>query len=240
MVAILGERRCHPAFRKFITVVSIIGVVSLILLFLTLVNLTTLQPKFCELCHQKVYKRWSTSTHARVNCSKCHIRPGIENIFLSRFGLLEQIYWIIAGGENKTKPVGFVSPPTNEICFRCHEATRVVSPGGDIIIPHQFHVKKGKLKCVDCHQKFVCLRSTLKKTIVPMEHCMACHDGLKATDECKACHTEKSSPKSHWAKYPGWIQNHGGEAKANRTKCDECHIKPKGFCNSCHWYNPVD
>lgn len=229
------KRQAHPFFRRFITITSAVGILVVVILFLTLPNIVTFQPRFCEICHKKVYNTWKTSTHAKTGCLSCHVGSGLENMVLSRVGLAQEIWMTISPKEEREKPIGFVSPPTNEQCLPCHEARRRISPSGDVVIPHQSHIKIRKLDCVECHEKFVCVRTGKGKAIVTMEGCYRCHNGRKATDECTACHTEKAAPPSHREK---WVLQHGPEAQANKKECEDCHSKPKDFCKTCHGQKP--
>jgi nitrate/TMAO reductase-like tetraheme cytochrome c subunit len=233
------EVRRHPIFRRFINITSIIGIIMILLLFFGLPNLVTFQPAFCGQCHsdakRPVYQQWKTSTHAKIGCMQCHVRPGLKNIFLSRIGLAQEIWMRVVPSEKREKPVGFDSPPTNETCMPCHEARKRISPSGDIVIPHQSHIKIRKLNCVDCHQNFVCRRTSKTKALVSMEGCYRCHNGRRATNECTACHTEKGVPASHRDK---WVLQHGTEAQTDKDTCMECHSKPKDFCKSCHGVKP--
>lgn len=189
---------------------AFIGVAVLIFIFLGLPNLVTYQPAFCGSCHPEVYKQWSTSTHAKIGCMQCHVKSGFNNLLLSRVGLLQRIYLRFNAAEFKRmkqkneKPIGFVASPSNEICLPCHEARKRISPSGDIIIPHQSHIKIRKLACTDCHASFVCARVGKDKAIVTMEGCYRCHS---ATNECTTCHnTEKGAPGydlKDLRRYPG-------------------------------------
>ncbi len=235
------DRRGHPVLRRVINIAAAIGVLLLLLVFLGLPNLVTYQPSFCGACHPEVYKEWSTSTHAKTGCMTCHVKSGFGNLMLSRIGLLQRIYLRINPGEvtrmkaNKEKPIGFVAPPPNEVCLPCHEARKRISQGGDIIIPHQSHIKIRQLSCTDCHESFVCARIGKTKAIVTMEGCYRCHNGRRATNECTACHTEKGAPPSHRGK---WVLSHGAEAQSDKNACMECHSKPKDFCKNCHGNKP--
>jgi hypothetical protein len=235
------DRRGHPLLRRIINITAIIGVVILLLVFLGLPNLVTYQPAFCGQCHKEVHSQWNTSTHAKFGCMECHVKSGFNNLMLSRIGLLQRVYLWINPAEvkemkkNKEKPIGFVAPPPNEVCLPCHEARKRISPSGDIIIPHQSHIKIRKLDCVGCHENFVCSRIGKKKALVTMESCYRCHNGRRATTECTACHTEKGAPPSHREK---WKLTHGSEAIVAKDECLACHSKPKDFCKNCHDSKP--
>lgn len=237
-----GERRGHPLFRKIINIMAGFGAVVLIVIFLGLPNLVTFQPRFCGSCHPDVYKEWNTSTHAKIGCMQCHVKSGFNNLLLSRLGLAQRIYLRINSAEVKRmkdkgeKPIGFIAPPPNEVCLPCHQARKRISPSGDIVIPHQSHIKIRKLACTDCHENFVCARAGKGKAIVSMEGCYRCHNGRRATNECTACHTEKGAPPSHRGR---WVLNHGADALANKDACMECHSKPKDFCKNCHGNKPA-
>ena len=238
----LPEQRVHPLFRRVIKITAGFGVAILIILFFALPNLVTYQPAFCGFCHPEVQKQWSTSTHAKTGCLTCHVKSGFQNFLLSRLGLAQRIYLLLDPAEvarMKKKgetPIGFITPPPNETCLTCHQARKRISPGGDIIIPHQSHIKIRKLACTDCHESFVCARVGKGKAVVTMEGCYGCHNGRRATNECTACHTEKGAPLSHRGR---WVLEHGADALADKNACMECHSKPKDFCKNCHGNKPA-
>ncbi len=236
-----GLQRKHYA-RKVIDkakesfkVVLITGFVFLLVVaFLVGGAIYTTSPVFCKSCHVMVpyYNDWNTSTHSSIGCVTCHIEPGFMNQVLGRARTaIYIIRFFLAGSGN----IG-TSKPSNNVCLQCHIAEKRVTAAGDLIIPHPLHVTKMELTCLECHSNLVHHRPKgAKKSVVPMETCLTCHNGKKATDRCDACHTEKAYPASH--KRPDWLKVHGALSKTEN--CNECHGWRPDWCSECHQKKPA-
>lgn len=159
------------------------------------------KPEFCGTCHnmQPYINSWQATTHSQVSCSSCH--PQIN--------LLNYIYKYRLENSNPVMNKVFVSDQT---CQQCHNPNRLVTPPGNLKIPHNYHSDKS-IDCVDCHNN-VSHANTYEKmasrtgldgqTIwkqvkrdldfgnrVPMQRCLDCHNGTMATRECTACHDKE-------------------------------------------------
>ncbi len=93
----------------------------------------------CASCHDKQYKEFQKSTHARINipgetkaqgCETCH-GPGSLHVE--------------AGGG---KGVGGIINPSKDpsTCFSCHSDKKL-----EFRLPHHHPVLEGKMSCSDCH-----------------------------------------------------------------------------------------
>lgn len=160
---------------------------------------------FCKNCHEmnpNVFT-WQISSHNRIGCLKCH-----SDIELTDFTYR---HW---RGFFDTPIVAKTFIP-NSTCTQCHSETRSITPAQNNIVPHQLHMNKG-VDCIDCHSSIthfnvssILIANKVKdvsvfddreakkfKTnkAVPMSTCLVCHNGAKASDQCKACH--KDVPKT--------------------------------------------
>lgn len=193
------------------------------------------QPRFCVSCHieQGPYDTWEKSTHSRVVCTKCHVEPGFANSIKFRTTLIRLIY--ITFSKDPSKPTQ-VTLPGNDNCNECHKAKRRISASGDLLIPHDSHIKLRGLRCVDCHRNLVHNIKASKHNRPPMITCYKCHDGKKAPNQCTACHTEKSVPEDHRA--ADWLKTHRAKQLEDPAYCERCHGWVKGYCVECHQRRP--
>ncbi len=140
----------------------------------------------CAQCHDKEYKEYKLSTHARINikndstgaegCETCH-GPGSIHV------------------DNGGIGVGIINPKKNpEICFTCHTDKKM-----QFRLPYHHPVIEGKMSCTDCHDAHgIDVRPwTATSEEGVNEVCFKCHtdkrgpyiwkhDALK--DGCTACH----------------------------------------------------
>ncbi|MHB8983925.1 MAG: cytochrome c3 family protein [Carboxydocellales bacterium] len=167
------------------------------------------EASFCKNCHEmnpNVFT-WQISSHNRIGCLKCH-----DDIELADFTYR---HW--RGFFNT--PIVAKSFISNETCTACHSETRVITPMQNNIVPHQLHLNKG-VDCIDCHNSIthfnvssLLIAQKVKDVStfgardakkfksnksVPMGTCLVCHNGSKASNQCKACHKEapKAVPQS--------------------------------------------
>lgn len=228
-------RRVVDKVKESYKVVVLTGAIFLIVAALIAgIAVYTTSPVFCKTCHVMVpfFQDWHTSSHAEIGCVSCHLEPGFVNQVGGRLRTAIYIarYFITGHGRIGT------SKPSNKVCLLCHVAEKKVSASGDLVIPHPLHVKIAELKCAKCHDNLVHHRPKgSKKSTVPMETCLECHNGVRATDACEACHTEKAYPKSH--KRPDWMKVHGELSKTEN--CEACHAWRPDWCSECHQKKPA-
>lgn len=207
----------------------------------------TSSSKFCASCHEmkpEVYT-WKASTHSEVDCTSCHTDGVYKDLAKDKAkGLVEQLKKQSSG--TSAAPIRMPNEVPDSACEKCHNmSTRQVTPSGDIIIPHDKHMKEG-VECVQCHSgiahgKVADRKMTYStdldnwdskvgnvamkdfKFIRPdMDTCMDCHKARQITLECKACHTTGMLPKSH-KKEDFKLDSHGSYAKKDLEKCNKCH-----------------
>ncbi|WP_366921846.1 NapC/NirT family cytochrome c [Metallumcola ferriviriculae] len=189
-------------------------------------------PEACGGCHamQPQVKTWQVTAHNNIDCVTCH-----EDLSMATFKFRE-------GTGRYRLPIENTKFMEDDVCLQCHNPKRIVTPPGDLVIPHTLHMEKG-VDCIDCHEAVV--HANVNKEVmtegldpgdftlemaqeltehgnrIPMDKCMQCHNGAKAPRDCNVCHTDKQSPPSHDELQ--WGTGHGREAFKNINSCNECH-----------------
>ncbi|GAW91449.1 cytochrome c3 family protein [Calderihabitans maritimus] len=189
-------------------------------------------PETCASCHimKPQVMAWQLTAHSTVPCRQCH-----QDISLLTYKFRHR-----TGRYRLPVQVdGFMS---DEICLQCHNPKRIVTPPGDLLIPHTLHMTKG-IDCIDCHRNVVHANVNqliMKQKLnpgdinleqvkqltsygnrIPMDKCMECHNGAKAPRECNVCHSDKQIPDNH--RLAQWSTQHGKEAFKNIGECNDCH-----------------
>ncbi|MHB1345096.1 MAG: NapC/NirT family cytochrome c [Thermoleophilia bacterium] len=229
-------RAVRIRYRYLLLMISAVAFIGLSAVYLPVAMTST--PGFCGNCHlmEEPVELWEDSTHANVNCIKCHVEPGflkeLEHKVLSYKEIYAQFF-----GHGEMPPD--VKRPTNESCLQCHTLDREVSPGGDLRIPHREHVEMRDLKCADCHFNVVHTRNGVPGGPPPMDVCYMCHDGVKAPNECETCHLTPPSDFKTQAHPEDAIDNHGKLARDRVEDCYRCHSQQSAFCENCHSKPPA-
>ncbi len=202
--------------------------------------------KFCSSCHEMKpqYYTWKASSHSEVECDSCHIQPGAKNLAKAKGNGLKELYK--QQTDTYLAPIKMPTLIPDEACEKCHNMkTRKVTASGDIIIPHDKHMKEG-VKCVECHSGVAhgkisdrkatyksdydkwdektgaAFMSDKKYTSPNMDTCMQCHEVRKASLACKTCHTTSMLPKNH--KTEAFKKGgHGKIQPSDLKKCEQCH-----------------
>jgi hypothetical protein len=212
--------------------IRLVVLVAVVLLVLPVFS--TLQPRYYsryrDLRISMAY--WRNSTHGLMTCAGCHVEPGIEGYASFAARSIPAFYSQLVNGPAKTNILG---APSTAGCQKCHTDFRVVSPEGDLLVPHRAHVKILKIDCVECHVDLVHADNKEGVNRPKMTMCLEkCHDGKKASRECTACHTKKNAPDTHNAK--NWLTVHEQQSKTG--DCGTCHAWAPDFCNECHQQRP--
>ena len=232
------------------------------LIFLTGTK-AALNSRFCFYCHEMrpEYYTWEVSSHNKIDCWRCHVTTGPWLPF-----------WVsLNGGANLVKhltglyekPIKITYSIDNKRCLSCH-TLESVTPGGDIIIPHDQHLAQG-VACVTCHfgivhyqiaergetrgtynnwsrEKALFQRQSLNQKLL-MDGCIKCHEERGIATECGTCHLKIILPKNHGN--PDWSVNHGLKAYENIDYCISCHmgkelIKGVINANKLYWYTRLN
>lgn len=242
------ELPAPPRFRyKLIKFATLILLFLAIFLFAGFSGLkATSSSKFCSSCHdmKPEYYTWKASTHSEVECTNCHIEPGVKNLAKDKANGIVQLYKNVTN--TYTAPIQMPKDIPNSACDRCHNMkNRDVTPSGDLIIPHDKHLAKD-IKCIECHsgvahgkisERNVTFKSDYEKWdtslgkammkdvkfISPkMDTCMDCHEARGVSTECKTCHSTAMVPNSH--KQPNFKAVYHGKLAAKDVKeCNACH-----------------
>ncbi|WP_075860391.1 cytochrome c3 family protein [Carboxydothermus pertinax] len=245
----LGEKRT-----KILLVVS--GVLlTLLVIAVSLFEVTSLTLT-CKTCHEMLpeYYTWKASSHSELNCLKCHVQPGIGNLFKFKAEMLNFAYLHFT--KKYLLPISLKKDIPQRNCTRCHGLKRPITPSGDIIVPHDKHKSAG-VQCLECHRgiahgNILDRQETIdgdfnrwnltyaKSQMAPenvktkMTLCMSCHEQRNITRKCEACHREIRPPKDH--KVPDWLTTHGKLARKDLKYCDLCH----SYSNTGIEYNEKD
>ncbi len=151
----------------------------------------TSSPQACASCHtmKPYYDSWKASSHATAasNCTSCHVRQGVFNLFAYRILFYWEIFAQVTGIDGK--PIGVMVPGV-ESCRRsgCHSLNRVVSTSAELRISHREHVIRARLSCVKCHPGAAHKGVGKRFLIPPRELCSECHKDKM--DDCDYCHTK--------------------------------------------------
>lgn len=214
---------------------SAIGIIAILFILIITAYKVVEVPGLCVTCHieQGPYDAWKKSTHSRVKCLDCHVKPGLLNGIKYRAGLVSKIITQVV--QSPTRPTTIILPD-NANCENCHKTNRKITASGDIIIPHKAHVKVLRMRCVTCHRQLVHARGTGARNKPGMTICYKCHDGKVAKNSCSACHTDKNTPEDH--RVADWLVIHSQAQKQDPANCEKCHGWVQDYCKECHQRKP--
>jgi nitrate/TMAO reductase-like tetraheme cytochrome c subunit len=200
-------------------------------------NATNAQAEECAGCHEMRPEvlTWQVSAHDTFACTVCHLNKNTSD-FVDKHQ-----------SHSYSQPVRTITPISNSVCLKCHAANRMVSPSGDLRIPHQQHLDAG-VSCVTCHYGVVHGKIAERDLsyILPnltdydawdlkiaqkvlteyyakpnMWTCINCHKERNVTRKCGACHTSIATLPSH--DQASWGSDHGKSARNNLQLCIDCH-----------------
>jgi hypothetical protein len=146
-----------------------------------------------------------------------------------------------AGGLRYDVPRLDLGPRVDETaCSACHlgtERTTVPFRGGGTF-PHEPHVVRAGLRCIECHTPFDTHGGT---RVTARAACQGCHHSRQPPLDCARCHqgaTAGAAPDSTIVLAGGIAFPHGTHRKAVAS-CGTCHVAPgmsaKGLnCDNCH------
>lgn len=167
----------------------------------------TSTPQFCSSCHEMApeYKSWQATSHSKIACVTCHIEPGAGSFVKHKLSSMVQLYEHFTG--KIPQPIVMPHPIKNEVCEECHSTVRKVTASGDIIIPHDKHLKQG-IACVACHagvvHGFVAERGLTGKkdyatwTLAKAENHTTFDDTRLGMEVCLNCHEQVNQGKKPW------------------------------------------
>lgn len=193
----------------------------------------------CSSCHEMwpEIATWQTSVHAQVPCLTCHkgYKPD-QNKAAHDSGAF-------------AKPIAGKNAVADGACRSCHAMeNRDATLLPDLIAPHEKH-EAAKIPCLACH-RFVAHGNIAERKVTTraqysdysqwtpetakkaapgvfrrpnMFVCITCHEQLKVTTECAACHyyPERKSLASH--EDSAWGSVHGKLGRQDVNNCAKCH-----------------
>lgn len=242
--------------RKILKFTIISAGILIVLVFSTIgITWGTSLPKFCATCHimKPEFATWQASSHSQVDCTTCHVDPGLISALKHKVVVAKELYMYFA--KTYELPIQMTEKIPDSRCLQCHSLKRKVSTTyPDLNIPHKRHNAKG-ISCIKCHKGVAhgkvassgltmggdlskwdksmgAQQMTVKNTVPTMDLCMDCHGRRGVTVACEACHAGSMKPESHQEQ--SFKTNHGKLAKKNIKQCDTCHayIKAPGVVSN--------
>lgn len=159
-----------------------------------------------------------------AECSQCH--AGIDKSEKSSDNNLTKMDQCYTCHDQKTTD-----------CKQCHLEKRepyssYKNPKRELVFSHKQHLGDQGMKCESCH-KDAPQKDYVNVSILPnMETCMGCHDGAKASNDCRTCHTDIRfiKPADHNFDF---IRTHKQNVASNGSaNCEMCHAEET--CSECH------
>lgn len=209
---------------------------------------TTSQSNFCNKCHlmEPYYQSWQRSKHAQVECTACHMPPGIKGKVLTKFQALTQLTKYVTRTWG-TRPWGHV---TDASCLECHDVEKLKKQGAKAFgsglrFDHGPHLsgqaRHKTLTCTTCHKQVE--RSVHMQ--VATQACYTCHfkpgpDGNPTKlATCTTCHAGAVHKDASFSIPRSAVVTHASKPGAD---CQSCHRQvvdgegrvPAYRCAQCH------
>ncbi len=166
----------------------------------------------CATCHEKQYKEFKTSTHAKIALEEQEGMEGIANGCEMCHG--PGSIHVEAGGGKDTM-INLRKDPNT--CFKCHTDKKV-----QFNLPYRHPVLEGKMSCADCHSPH--------GTEVKPGSSTALDD---INDTCFKCHQDKQGPYvfEHEALRDGCVTCHQVHGSINDKMLVQ---RDNNLCLRCH------
>ena len=128
----------------------------------------------------------------------------------------------------------------NEKCGFCHtdgnNPVALPNPVREVLFNHQQHIADQKVECVTCHAGINSDKEneTASQHTPSMATCNTCHNNVKATNQCEACHTNLTSlrPASHMVANFKREHSRVMNGRTFDANCQSCHTESS--CMECH------
>ena len=206
------------------------------------------RPGFCNSCHimKPYYASWTQSSHAEVECLKCHLRPGFTGLVKGKINGLAQLVDCVVGRVG-TKPNATI---VDASCLRseCHATKKLATEtfgASEVRFPHDKHVKQVvdgiRITCGTCHSHF----EGTDHFHVDRNVCFTCHFLGSATScgrlvktTCQSCHKVPDQVIRR-----GYVKIDHSEFVSYKANCEEsCHKREvrqashveETVCLDCH------
>ena len=126
----------------------------------------------------------------------------------------------------------------NETCNFCHTADdnqqALPNPVREVLFSHKKHIADEGMKCETCHQGLEKTDFASDANNPSMATCNTCHNNVKATNQCEACHTNLATlrPASH--QVGNFKREHARvmNLRSFDANCQTCHTEES--CAECH------
>jgi nitrate/TMAO reductase-like tetraheme cytochrome c subunit len=214
---------------------SVIGIALLLLVAIAVAGPITLAaPKSCSSCHpvSAAYAQWSTSSHAKVACERCHVERATFGGLGNSVALVGDAVDTVTGNSTKS---GVVQDGT---CLSCHQKVRDDKPfvRGGLRMSHAGLIDTG-YRCVECHSDVAHAAPAARPSGIRMSLCARCHNNVKTSGACNLCHVDSRTPDKARLGDPEWSKTHGRDWKTlhgmgDLSTCTLCHDSKK--CQGCH------
>jgi hypothetical protein len=164
------------------------------------------------------HESWSQSNHASVECSECHIEPGISGWIKARLDLNRM---------KKAEASGVTAQPDIEVgddfCLKCHGKAANITDTEAMTIPHFLHGEVG-LDCASCHGGEIHGKHGTTPTGMTHATCIECHEEIITDLEtCTKCHKTDSIIETDVMRIPHLLHGDMG------LSCANCHVVPAEF-----------
>lgn len=190
-------------------------------------------PAACSGCHamRPFSQALEASSHAAVNCYRCHLQLGAWSYPGFKSEELLRMYPDSIAGRGLSGPSREIS---RAACLDCHESVlNDVTDAAGLRIDHAACAAGSS--CDQCHST-VAHGSAVRWPREPlMEDCIQCHRSAGAPVGCDSCHAGKSErdrlTRGPWqvTHGPKWEKTHG---MGSLQYCVTCH--PDDYCVKCH------
>jgi c(7)-type cytochrome triheme protein len=147
--------------------------------------------------------------------------------------------------------------PERALCLDCHDGAEIpwrwspnpgaknnaiAIPPARIHFPHDRHLALDGVDCATCHPNVAEGKLATRDDLPSMETCLSCHDGERASDDCRTCHLKGAGGTIRTAFAKGqlipddhglnWLDQHEVAAERDLAQCASCHAQED--CISCH------
>ena len=123
-------------------------------------------------------------------------------------------------------------------CTYCHlssdTAAYAASPNPlrELRFSHQAHVDGQKVACEACHVDLDRATASIGEIIPSMATCNTCHNDVKASNACEACHTNLAALRPREHNRADFAREHKFVARQSEAACVACHTQES--CAECH------
>lgn len=203
-----------------------LGVITLGLLVLAAADNHVGRDSTCLGCHadSKHAESLAESAHRGVDCVSCHGATGVTAPLRQ---LMDYGRWMYVSAVNEKLPELQAGSVDSSSCLDCHrDVSKGTLQSGGIRMRHSDVIEAG-YRCRECHNSTAHGEITLEPSNPSMSTCVSCHDGQRASTDCKSCHAEDDAPRANRTARLGNVV-----VEANSSNCYTCHGDDK--CQGCH------